>query len=264
MNTTSSRSHAIFTIELKHYSPSNSLPVTTSTLNIIDLAGSERSKNNHLDRLAEAGSINRSLMVLGQCIEVLKKNQHHKPETNGGNNTGTSHSIFFKAGVHGSNGLVPSNGTWGTGTRVVPFRQNKLTELLFGNVMKGSKCVMIVNLNMGTSFEENVGVLRYASLAHEIEALPASELGGTMSRSSSGDVRSDGMEPFSLDISFTVLFFCPLLGYLLLQRCKNILFISCYSCIPFLLYHRFIIRFLGFFFTTFTAIYSSVIGLIII
>ena len=63
--------------------------------------------------------------------------------------------------------------------------------------MKGSKCVMIVNLNMGTSFEENVGVLRYASLAHEIEALPASELGGTMSRSSSGDVKSDGMEFYS-------------------------------------------------------------------
>ena len=59
--------------------------------------------------------------------------------------------------------------------------------------MKRSKCVMIVNLNMGTSFEENVGVLRYASLAHEIEALPASELGGTMSRSSSGDVKLDGM-----------------------------------------------------------------------
>ena len=181
MNTTSSRSHAIFTIELKHYSPSSTdgaQPVTTSSLNIIDLAGSERSKNNALDRLAEAGSINRSLMVLGQCIEVLKKNQHpkHDPSTTG----------------------IPGSGTMGTGRGVVPFRQNKLTELLFGNVMKGSKCVMIVTLNMGTSFEENVGVLRYASLAHEIEALPASELGrvvsGSMSRSGSGDVRSDGME----------------------------------------------------------------------
>ena len=157
--------------------------MTTSSLNIIDLAGSERSKNNALDRLAEAGSINRSLMVLGQCIEVLKKNQHTP-----------KHDSTATTSAPGS--------TATTGRGVVPFRQNKLTELLFGNVMKGSKCVMIVTLNMGTSFEENVGVLRYASLAHEIEALPASELGrvvsqSSMSRSGSGDVRSDGMEtPF--------------------------------------------------------------------
>src|SRR5579859_6361013 len=221
MNSTSSRSHAIFTIELKHYSPSNSLPVTYSTLNIIDLAGSERSKNNHLDRLAEAGSINRSLMVLGQCIEVLKRNQHKNENSingtnvngtnvNGTNVNGTNVNGTSVPGtnINGIPTLItslinavnssipttekPNNTTWNTTTRVVPFRQNKLTELLFGNIMKGSKCVMIVNLNMGTSFEENVGVLRYASLAHEIEALPASELGGTMSRSSSGDVKSDG------------------------------------------------------------------------
>lgn len=135
-----------------------------------------------MDRLAEAGSINRSLMVLGQCIEVLKKNQ---PKPN--------QPLDSTAGT-GTTGVAA---TGHTGRSVVPFRQNKLTELLFGNVMKGSKCVMIVNLNMGTSFEENVGVLRYASLAHEIEALPASELGGSMSRSSSGDVRSDGTPPLS-------------------------------------------------------------------
>jgi len=185
MNTTSSRSHAILTLELKHYSPTTPVSVTSSTLNIIDLAGSERSKNNHMDRLAEAGSINRSLMVLGQCIEVLKKNQRHHAADHG---TGTQ-------GTHGTHGTAPGQTGHGTGGQrgVVPFRQNKLTELLFGNVMKGSQCVMIVNLNMGTSFEENVAVLRYASLAHEIEALPASELGGMLSRSSSGDVRSDGM-----------------------------------------------------------------------
>src|SRR5579859_6268835 len=91
MNSTSSRSHAIFTIELKHYSPSNSLPVTCSTLNIIDLAGSERSKNNHLDRLAEAGSINRSLMVLGQCSEVLKRNQHKNENSINGTNANSTH-----------------------------------------------------------------------------------------------------------------------------------------------------------------------------
>ena len=98
-------------------------------------------------------------MVLGQCIEVLRNQR--KTGTTGG---------------------------------IIPFRQNKLTELLFGNVIlkKGdNRTVMIVNMSHATAYEENVGVLRYASLAHEIEALPASELGG-MSRSPSGEVRPDG------------------------------------------------------------------------
>jgi hypothetical protein len=96
---------------------------------------------------------------------------------------------------------------------VIPFRQNKLTEVLFGNsiLRKGgeTRCVMIVNLNMMTSYEENVGVLRYASLAHEIEALPASELGGCMSRSPSGEVKAEGTLPSP----------CPLSGLYLKTVC---------------------------------------------
>lgn len=43
-----------------------------SRLTLVDLAGSERTKHTHTtgDRLKEAGSINKSLMVLGQCMEV--------------------------------------------------------------------------------------------------------------------------------------------------------------------------------------------------
>jgi kinesin family member 20 len=137
MNPTSSRSHAIFTIELKCI---KDLHVTTSQLNIVDLAGSERSKGPHRsDRLIEAGSINKSLMVLGQCIEVLR-NQRLKP-----------------------------------GIGIIPFRQNKLTEILFGNTIlkkEDARATMIVNLNLNTPFEENIGVLRYASLAHEIDSIP--------------------------------------------------------------------------------------------
>ena len=162
MNTSSSRSHAIFTIELKTFF-TQTRTVYTSQLNIVDLAGSERSKGNQQgDRLAEAGSINRSLMVLGQCIEVLRNQRKSSQGLAGG---------------------------------IIPFRQNKLTELLFGNAIlkreRDTRAVMIVNLSMTTAYEENVGVLRYASLAHEIEALPASELGGSMLRSSSGEVRTD-------------------------------------------------------------------------
>lgn len=166
MNTSSSRSHAIFQIELKTFL-TQTQTLYTSQLNIVDLAGSERSKgNNQGERLAEAGSINRSLMVLGQCIEVLRNQRRLSNNNNSGSMQGA----------------------------IIPFRQNKLTELLFGNAIlkssgKDTRAVMIVNLSMTTSFEENVGVLRYASLAHEIEALPASELGG-MSRTPSGEVRA--------------------------------------------------------------------------
>jgi hypothetical protein len=174
MNTSSSRSHAIFTIELKTFF-TQTQTTYTSQVSIVDLAGSERSKPTHThaaDRLAEAGSINRSLMVLGQCIEVLR---HQQQRTTG------------------------AGGAMGGVGGIIPFRQNKLTELLFGNaILKtkvggGTKAVMIVNLSMMTAYEENVGVLRYASLAHEIEALPASELGGSasMSRSPSGEIRSE-------------------------------------------------------------------------
>jgi Kinesin motor domain len=48
-----------------------------SKLSIVDLAGSERHRNtlNSGQRLKEAGNINKSLMVLGQCMDILRLNQ---------------------------------------------------------------------------------------------------------------------------------------------------------------------------------------------
>lgn len=48
-----------------------------SKFSIVDLAGSERVVNTQTtgERLKEAGNINKSLMVLGQCMEVLRRNQ---------------------------------------------------------------------------------------------------------------------------------------------------------------------------------------------
>ena len=65
--------------------------------------------------------------------------------------------------------------------------------MLFGNAIlkRDTRAVMIVCLSRTTAYEENVGILRYASLAHEIEALPPSELGASVSRSSSGEVRAE-------------------------------------------------------------------------
>ena len=48
-----------------------------SRLTFVDLAGSERTKHTQTtgDRLKEAGNINKSLMVLGQCMEAMRSNQ---------------------------------------------------------------------------------------------------------------------------------------------------------------------------------------------
>ena len=48
-----------------------------SQLSLVDLAGSERTNRtkNAGDRLKEAGQINQSLMVLRQCIDILRENQ---------------------------------------------------------------------------------------------------------------------------------------------------------------------------------------------
>lgn len=79
--------------------------VEVSRLSIVDLAGSERSKFTQTsgERLKEAGSINRSLMVLGQCLEVLRANQKRTMNT--------------------------TSSKTGSRLAIVPFRDSKLTEV---------------------------------------------------------------------------------------------------------------------------------------
>jgi kinesin family protein 20 len=90
--------------------PSN---VQTSRLTLVDLAGSERTKNTQTsgDRLREAGSINKSLMVLGQCMEVMRANQKRLAQSLA--NAGRVDTRDVKKTL-----------------AVVPFRHSKLTEIL--------------------------------------------------------------------------------------------------------------------------------------
>src|SRR5690606_37894140 len=72
-NSVSSRSHAFFVIELKRFSTRHpEMERESSSLQIVDLAGSERARNTQTtgERLVEACSINRSLMCLGQCLQL--------------------------------------------------------------------------------------------------------------------------------------------------------------------------------------------------
>lgn len=149
-NSVSSRSHGFFCIEVKKKPRGNdhaghhSSQWTGGTLSIVDLAGSERARNAKTtgSTLAEAGKINESLMYLGQCLQVQSDCQQ--------------------------DGTKP----------IVPFRQCKLTELLFSNSFPSSnnathcrppqKAVMIVTADAQGDFNATSQILRYSALAREV------------------------------------------------------------------------------------------------
>ncbi|KAG8161112.1 hypothetical protein KVR01_009376 [Diaporthe batatas] len=151
-NSASSRSHGFFNVEVKKRPKSSSkrhrYPWAGSTLTIVDLAGSERARDAKTAgaTLAEAGKINESLMYLGQCLQM---------QSDVGGNS--------KQGV-------------------VPFRQCKLTELLFSNSFPSpsslsqsqsirrnpQKAVMIVTADPHGDFNATSQILRYSALAREV------------------------------------------------------------------------------------------------
>lgn len=76
MNATSSRAHTVTTIKFtQKFFGENGEPLNkrVSSINLIDLAGSERAGSTGAtgDRLAEGAKINQSLSVLGKVIGAL-------------------------------------------------------------------------------------------------------------------------------------------------------------------------------------------------
>jgi hypothetical protein len=147
-NAVSSRSHGFFCVEVLKRPQDASRDWAGSVLTIVDLAGSERARNAKTAgaTLAEAGKINESLMYLGQCLQMQSDNS--------------------------MDGIKPS---------LVPFRQCKLTELLFSNSFPSAsavipshhhrnpqKAVMIVTADPVGDFNATSQILRYSALAREI------------------------------------------------------------------------------------------------
>ncbi|WWC71755.1 uncharacterized protein I206_105714 [Kwoniella pini CBS 10737] len=157
-NRESSRSHGIFTIKIVRIhngAPEDPDSAQVSRLAIVDLAGSERTRNTQTtgDRLKEAGNINKSLMVLGQCLEVLRANQQ-KMSTN----PGAPNSKKRLA--------------------VVPFRHSKLTEVFQNFFVGDGRAVIIVNVNpYDTGFDENSHVMRFSAIAREIQTTASNKVG---------------------------------------------------------------------------------------
>ncbi|KAI9844029.1 MAG: hypothetical protein M1837_005964 [Sclerophora amabilis] len=148
-NSASSRSHGFFCVEVKKRNQSMPNLWWGSTMTIVDLAGSERARNAKTAgaTLAEAGKINESLMYLGQCLQMQSdSHEGHK-------------------------------------SALVPFRQCKLTELLFSNSFPSissstnhhssihrnpQKAIMIVTADPLGDFNATSQILRYSALAREV------------------------------------------------------------------------------------------------
>eukprot|EP00948_MAST-09A_sp_MAST-9A-sp1_P000227 g227.t1 len=76
MNSTSSRSHSIFTMRIVTSKNNRDLKLTTRELSVVDLAGSERGVRTRgcKQRVAEASKINQSLMHLMRCLTIMRQN----------------------------------------------------------------------------------------------------------------------------------------------------------------------------------------------
>ena len=124
-NETSSRSHAILQIFLERTDPDTS-EIIHSKLSLIDLAGSERARNtqNRGLRMTEGGSINKSLLALGNCIKAL---------------TADNPSGF------------------------VPYRDSKLTRLLRDSIGGNCRTVMIANVSPYVGhYTDSLNTLKFA------------------------------------------------------------------------------------------------------
>ncbi|KAF2087813.1 kinesin-domain-containing protein [Saccharata proteae CBS 121410] len=149
MNDTSSRSHAVFTINLKQMQHSLLTDETierSARMRLVDLAGSERAKSTEAtgQRLAEGGKINKSLTTLGRVIAALSNNQ---PEPS---SSGRPRS------AHGSKKR-----------EVVPYRDSVLTWLLKDSLGGNSKTAMVACI-APSDYDETLSTLRYADAAKRI------------------------------------------------------------------------------------------------
>jgi len=123
-NERSSRSHSIFTLHLQGYNELTDERYESS-LNLIDLAGSERLAVSGAtgDRLKETRAINKSLSCLSDVIAALGNNEPH-----------------------------------------IPYRNSKLTYLLQNSLGGNSKTLMFVNISpLFANLQETLCSLRFAT-----------------------------------------------------------------------------------------------------
>jgi hypothetical protein len=128
---------------------------------MLTFSGSERARTAKTAgaTLAEAGKINESLMYLGQCLQMQSNLQD-------GMKVCSAHCLDLVTTANKAK------------TALVPFRQCKLTELLFSNSFPSSnqmsrglhpqKAIMVVTADPLGDFNATSQILRYSALAREV------------------------------------------------------------------------------------------------
>ncbi|KAF8363756.1 unc-104 [Pristionchus pacificus] len=142
MNSSSSRSHAVFTIVLtqKEENGNGLCGEKVAKISLVDLAGSERATSTGAEgqRLKEGANINKSLSTLGLVISKLADEGSKKVKSKGGKG-------------------------------VIPYRDSVLTWLLRENLGGNSKTAMVAALSPASiNFDETLSTLRYADRAKQI------------------------------------------------------------------------------------------------
>ena len=138
MNATSSRAHTVTTITFtEKFFDEDGTPLNKriSSINLIDLAGSERAGSTGAtgDRLAEGAKINQSLSVLGKVISALAQAGQGKKT-------------------------------------IVPYRESKLTYLLKPFLGGNAKTAMVAALSPASiNYDETLSTLRYANKVKQIK-----------------------------------------------------------------------------------------------
>ncbi len=155
MNLTSSRSHAVFTVNLRQTTRGggggegdSAEMTTTSRFTFVDLAGSERMKKTGAEgeRAREGIRINEGLLALGNVINALA-----------------------------------DEGRLARGERVhVPYRQSKLTRLLQDALGGNSQTLFMACASPSdTNGGETLSTLRYANRARNIKNAPTRNVDAT-------------------------------------------------------------------------------------
>lgn len=164
MNANSSRSHAIFQLQMTQRESTGGRVrgrevalETFSKINLVDLAGSER--NTHAKttgkHLAEANSINASLSTLRRVLDGLIANRALALSSD------NAKAASKSTGRH-------SKGRKGGGA-VIPYRESLLTYVLSDNLGGNSFTVMCANVSpCAANAGETESTLRYATLAQNV------------------------------------------------------------------------------------------------
>ncbi|KAJ3212054.1 kinesin-like protein Klp8 [Entophlyctis luteolus] len=187
MNDKSSRSHAVFTLNLtQSIAQAGKSPGTrterSARICLVDLAGSERADSTGATgvRLKEGANINKSLTTLGKVISALADASNSQHSQNPDflmavppPRTPTSLSKRSSArSLRSSSGALPplSPAAVGGGPDLfVPYRDSVLTWLLKDCLGGNSKTVMLATISPAEcAFDETLSTLRYAERAKKI------------------------------------------------------------------------------------------------